>query len=171
VVNWRQLAGVFLILALALAACAGSGSTGSQGVLEGKEAIGFTLEDLDGNEVSLSDYRGSVVLLNFWATWCPPCMAEIPDFEQAYRARQGDGFVVLGINVEEPPELVKPFADELDVTYPLLLDQTGEVMKAYRAPGLPVSLVVDREGVIQARHVGYLSAGKLDEYLSKVLQE
>jgi peroxiredoxin len=98
-------------------------------------------------------------------------MAEIPDFEQAYRAYKDNGFVVLGINVEEPPDLVKPFAEELDVTYPLLLDQTGKIMKAYRAPGLPVSLVVDQEGVIQARHVGYLSAGELEKYLSTVLQE
>ncbi|NIV39462.1 MAG: redoxin domain-containing protein, partial [Anaerolineae bacterium] len=76
------------------------------GVNQGNLASDFTLETIDGTKVSLSDYRGDVVLVNFWATWCPPCRAEIPDLEAAYQARQGDGFVVLGINVEEPREAV-----------------------------------------------------------------
>ena len=141
-----------------------------QGVNQGNQARDFTLEALDGTEVSLKDYKGRVVLVNFWATWCPPCKAEIPDILSVYEDRKDDGFVVLGVNVEESLEQVEPFVDELRMTYPVLLDESGRLFKMYRGLGLPMSLIVDREGVIQVRHVGFLTADQLERYVTDLLQ-
>jgi peroxiredoxin len=160
-----------LILVVILVACGGDGKEELHGVNQGNQALDFALENLSGEEVSLSDFRGEVVVLNFWATWCPPCRAEIPDLEATYQAYREDGLVVLGVSVEDPVSLVEPFVAEMGMTYPVVLDKTGRVMKDYRAPGLPISLIVDREGVIRARHVGLLSAEQLDDYLEKVLKD
>ncbi len=167
--NWKIAVAALLLLAATIGACGGGASAGSAtGVNQGNLASDFTLETIDGTKVSLSDYRGDVVLVNFWATWCPPCRAEIPDLEAAYQARQGDGFVVLGINVEEPREAVAPFAQAIGMSYPVLLDRGGQVMKMYRAPGLPMSLILDRDGVIQVRHVGFLTREQLEGYLAEL---
>jgi len=124
---------------------------------------------LDSRQISLADYAGQVVLLNFWATWCPPCKEEIPAIERAYEAHRDDGFMVLGINDGEALEVVQTFASELGITYPVLIDRRGEVAAQYRRRGLPLTLIVDRDGVIQVRHEGYLTAGQLDKYLSGLL--
>ena len=165
----KLFAGVMLILAVFVVACTGPGSAEPQGINTGNRARDFQLEALDGSKVSLSDYRDKVALVNFWATWCPPCRAEIPDFEAAYRKYSGDGFVVLGVNVQEPRELVEPFVTQLDMTYPVLLDEQGRVMSEYRALGLPMSFLVDRDGVIQVRHMGVLTSAQLETYLAKFL--
>lgn len=167
--TWKRYAGTLLILAMMVAACSGSGAGEPQGVNEGNRARDFTLEALDGNTVSLEDHRGSVVLVNFWATWCAPCRAEIPDIQAIYDERQGDGFVVLGVNVEETREQVEPFVNEFNISYPVLLDESGRLLKMYRAMGLPMSVIVDQEGVIHARHIGYLSATQLERYLAELL--
>jgi cytochrome c biogenesis protein CcmG/thiol:disulfide interchange protein DsbE len=166
--KYVTLVAVLLLLAVFLGACGGDASAESTGVNQGNLAADFTLETVDGTEVALSDYRGNVVMINFWATWCPPCRAEIPDFEAAYQARQDDGFVVLGINVEEPREAVALFAQAIGMSYPVLLDRGGQVMKMYRAPGLPVSLFIDRDGVIRVRHVGFLTGEQLEKYLAQL---
>ena len=166
--NLKAIVAVLLLLAVVLGACGGGDSTGSTGVNLGNLASDFALETLDGTEVSLSDYRGKVVLINFWATWCPPCRAEIPDLEAAYQARQDEGFVVLGISVEEPREAVAPFAQAIGMSYPVLLDRGGQVMKMFRAPGLPISLILDRDGVIKVRHVGILTREQLEDYLAEL---
>ena len=167
--NWKILAGVLMLLAVTLVACGGGDSSGPTGVNKGNLASGFTLEALDGSSVSLDGYRGNVVLINFWATWCPPCRAEIPDIEQVYQARQDDGFVVLGVNEEEPRESVEPFVEAMGMTYPVLLDERGQVLKMYRAIGLPMSVLLDQDGVIQVRHVGALTMEQLEDYLAQVL--
>ena len=159
---------LLLVVALSIGSCAGSEGPGPQGINEGLVARDFTLPSLDGGDISLSDYRGSVVLVNFWATWCPPCRAEIPDIEAAYRERSADGFVVLGVNGQEPRETVEPFVKAQGMTYPILLDEQGTVASEYRVIGMPMSLLVDREGVIQTRHVGFLSADHLDRLLAGI---
>ena len=152
-----------------LVACTGSGSGKPQGVNEGIQAHDFTLKTLAGDRVSLSDYKGNVILINFWATWCPSCKAEIPDLEAAYRAHKGEGFVVLGVDLQEPRQAVERFVADMGMTYPVLLDENGSLMKEYRALGLPTSLIVDRDGVIRVRHAGSLSADQLDKYLADLL--
>jgi peroxiredoxin len=165
-IRWTFL---LLLLAPPLLACGGSESTLAAGIGQGNRAPNFQLQTLDGQEVSLEEYRGSVVLLNFWATWCAPCIEEVPALEAAYRARQADGFVVLGVNFQESPQDIEPFVEALDVSYPILLDTNGQVMKTFRAAGLPVSLLIDREGVIQVRHTGLLTGGQLADYMATLL--
>jgi peroxiredoxin len=161
--------GALVLVVLASAACGGTGTDVQIGISEGQRAPDFDLEMLDGRKVSLSDYRGQVVLLNFWATWCEPCRAEIAAMEAVLQARQGEPFVVLGVNYQESREEVRPFVVEVGMTYPILLDATGRVMQTYRAPGLPMSVVVDWEGVIQVRHAGVLTEAQLVGYLEKLL--
>jgi cytochrome c biogenesis protein CcmG/thiol:disulfide interchange protein DsbE len=150
-------------------ACTGPGSAAPQWINVGNRARDFTLSSLDGSEVSLSDYRGDVVLVNFWATWCAPCRAEIPALEAAYQARKDDGLVVLGVNIQESSQVIEPFAEEFAMSYPVLLDEQSRVMEAYRGLGLPMSILVDRDGVIQVRHVGILTAAQLESHLAKHL--
>lgn len=166
--DWKILV-ASLILVVLVAACSESGAAAPQGVNTGNVARDFTLETVEGNSISLKDYRGQVVLINFWATWCPPCRAEIPDLQSTYLERREDGFVVLGLNVEESRAVVQQFMDEVEMTYPVLLDEGGEVLQTYRANGLPMSVIVDPEGVIQVRHVGYLTAGQLEDYLAELM--
>jgi thiol-disulfide isomerase/thioredoxin len=168
--NWFWLVGLLLIVALVVTGCSGASEASvKKGVSQGSYALDFTLEALDGSEASLSDYAGSVVLVNFWATWCPPCRDEIPHFEEAYQAYQDEGLVVLGVNYQESAAEVEPFVQGFGVTYPILLDESGMLAKEYRAVGLPTSVLVDRDGVIQVRHSGYLSEGQLEQYLSELL--
>lgn len=161
---------VALLLALAvLAAACGPESAGpARGVQESQLAPDFTLDSLAGGELSLAYYRGSVVLLNFWATWCPPCELEMPDIEQAHRTYRDRGLVVLGINAQESPDVVQAYVDRMGLTFPILLDTRGQVQAQYRGRGLPMTLILDRDGVIQARHLGYLSAAALAQYLARV---
>jgi len=158
-----------MLLGPLLLACGGPDSEVRTGINQGNQAPNFRLKALDGQEVSLEDYRGSVVLLNFWATWCAPCIEEVPALEAAYRARHEDGFVVLGVNFQESPQEIEPFVEAMDVSYPILLDTNGQVMKTFRAVGLPVSLLIDEEGVIQVRHTGLLNGTQLAEYLATLL--
>ena len=167
---WKYVVVSLLLLALSLVACGGQDPPETTGINVGSVTVDFTLEALDGSEVSLSEYRGDVVLINFWATWCPPCRAEIPDIEDAYRARKDEGFVALGVSVEQTYDSVAPFVELAGMTYPVLLDELSQVYNTYRVPGLPTSLFVDEEGVIQARHVGQLSKAQLQEYLDQVLK-
>jgi peroxiredoxin len=167
------MVGLLILLSLGLVACAGSSTESKSppplGINTGNQARDFELESLDGSEVSLSDFQGDVVLINFWATWCAPCRAEIPDFEQVYQDRRDAGFVILGVNEQEAPEVIEPFVQELGMTYPVLLDERGQVMSEYRALGLPTSLLVDRDGVIRVRHTGVMTAAQLESHLSKLL--
>jgi peroxiredoxin len=156
-------------LLLVVAACSESGAAAPQGVNTGNVARDFTLETVDGGKVSLKDHQGQVVLINFWATWCPPCRAEIPDLQSTYLERGEDGFVVFGVNVEESRAVVQQFMDEMEMTYPVLLDEGGEVMQMYRANGLPMSVIVDAAGVIRVRHVGFLTASQLEDYLAELM--
>jgi peroxiredoxin len=168
--RWPPIAATILTLLAAslLAACAGPGQAAPRGIYEGYLAPDFGLKNLDGQRISLSDYRGEVVLVNFWATWCPPCRAEIPAIEAAYQQRNQEGFVVLGLT-DEPADLVQPFVDEMGMTYPVLLDEGGKVATKYRPTGLPMSLVIDRNGIIHTRHVGFLTDEQLAQYLAETL--
>ena len=164
----RVLAFLLLLLPLISVACSPGGSGQPEGITQGNLARDFTLETPEGRPVSLSDYRGQVVLINFWATWCPPCRAEIPGFETVYQANKDKGFMVLGINVEEGAQQVEDFLASTGVSFPILLDENGEVMKEYRALGLPMSVLLTPDGIIHTRHVGFLSDTVLEDYLAQI---
>jgi cytochrome c biogenesis protein CcmG/thiol:disulfide interchange protein DsbE len=121
----------------------------------GAAAPAFTLEQLDGPSVRFPEqYRGQVVAVRFWADWCPYCHDEMKGLEPVYRQHRDRGLVILAINVLQPPETVRPFVRELGISYDVLLDPQGEVTRDYRVMGLPMTFIVDRQGVIRARIVG-----------------
>ena len=134
----------------------------------GRAAPNFHLRDLGEGASSLTDYRGKWVLVNFWASWCGPCRSEVPDLQELTQRRPND-IVILGVNQQETREAAAKFADEFDVTYPVVLDRSGEVSQAYRAQGLPVSYLVSPDGVIVKAYRGRITDEDLealeDEYL------
>ena len=141
--------------------------------ITGSPAPDFALTALDGGEVSLSQFRGQPVLINFWASWCLPCRLEMPDLVRIYEANQTKGFVLLGINLTSQDALpdVKSFAEEFKMTFPVLLDETGEVANnLYRLRALPMSVFVDRSGTIIRIHIGAMTGAQIDEFVAEILK-
>ncbi|MEE4302420.1 MAG: TlpA disulfide reductase family protein [Pseudomonadales bacterium] len=122
----------------------------------GAPAPNFTLPSQDGSPVSLADLRGEVVLLNFWATWCPPCRQEMPLLDQLHSRYSPLGFTLLGVNVEQESELAKQFlANEVPVSFPVLFDPEESVSELYGVPAMPTSVLIDRKGNVRYIHHGY----------------
>ena len=120
----------------------------------GFAAPDFTLETLNGQTVSLSGLRGQAVLINFWATWCPPCRAEMPAIQQVYDRYRDQGFTVLAVNLQESDAQVAAFAEQFGLTFPIPMDRSGSVFARYRVRALPSTFFVDKEGIIQNVTVG-----------------
>ena len=111
----------------------------------------FTLAMPDGKKVSLKDYRGKVVFLNFWATWCPSCRTEMPDMSKLYQEFKGKGFEIVAVNVKDKRDDAMKFVQNMKLTYPIMLDPEGEVGLLYGAWGMPATYLIDRKGVVLAR--------------------
>jgi thiol-disulfide isomerase/thioredoxin len=118
------------------------------------EAIDFELEDLDGNTRSLSSFRGKVVFLNFWATWCGPCRIEMPSMQRVYNELKDEGFEIVAVDLREDKRVVKKFVKEYELTFPVLLDKTGTVGGIYSARSIPTTYIIDRDGFIVGRMIG-----------------
>lgn len=131
----------------------------------------FTLADLAGRAVALHDFRGRLVLVNLWATWCVPCREEMPALETLHRDWGGRGLAVLAVNHQEPPELAMAFAREYGLTLPVLLDPEGEVASRYRAVGLPATYLVDGRGMLVGTMLGFRDWRSRDAraYLDRLL--
>jgi len=116
----------------------------------------FTLEDMDGEPYSLGNYRGKVVMVNFWATWCPPCRRELPSMETLYQAFRDKDFTILAINQWETPDHVFAYMGQLEVfpDFPILFDRDSSVSQAYSVKGLPTTVLIDRRGHVVYRAVG-----------------
>jgi len=122
----------------------------------GFAAPDFTLKTPEGEEYSLSEFKGNAVLVNLWATWCPPCRAEMPAIEKMYQEYKDQGFVVLAVDMtyQDDPANVAPFIQKYGLTFPVLLEETGDVGAAYQLRSLPSSFFINRAGVIQEVVIG-----------------
>ena len=120
-----------------------------------EESPAFSTEDATGNPVDSTSFRGKLVVLNFWATWCPPCRLEMPAMERLYQEFRGQGLEIVAVNFMEPPDLVQAFAEEQKLTYPMLLDRKAEIAEQYGVMRLPETVLIGRKGEIIAKAIGY----------------
>ena len=132
-----------------------------------KPAPDFTLTSLDGDPVALSDHQGQAVMINFWATWCPPCLAELPLIE-SFAENHPDKLVVLAVNAGEERASVRNFVDKFGYDLQFLLDPSNSLASQYQVRGLPTSVFIDQQGLIQGMHIGLLDESLLSNYLSQV---
>ena len=126
----------------------------------------FTATTLSGETVHLTDYKGQVVMLNFWATWCPPCKAEMPTIQIAYKQYHEQGFTVLAINNREQATQIQPFANALALTFPIVLDTDSALQDTFAIKGYPTSLFISDAGEVYATHTGMLTPQQLDGYIA-----
>jgi thiol-disulfide isomerase/thioredoxin len=131
----------------------------------------LALENVDGEIESLEDYRDKVVLVNNWATWCPPCKAEIPTLEEYYKAHSAEGFVIIGIEAGEPQPEVSSFVKGAGITYPIWIDLKNASLRAFGTGGLPNSFVIDREGTVRLAWVGEINREMLEKYVTPIIAE
>ncbi len=132
----------------------------------------LTLTDIQGVSHSLAEYHGQVVLVNLWATWCPPCKKEMPTLQDFYDKYKENGFVVLAINDGDPKADVLRFVQDYGLTFPVWLDPTYIATdKAFNAPNLPTSFVIDRNGTIQLTWIGEINSRMLDKYVTPWIME
>ena len=174
---------VAVILAIAIAlpffpGCSGTSgrqpSTDATGLCEAEAApakLDLKLRDMNGIEVNLADFKGKPLLLNFWATWCPPCLEEIPYFVELSKKYKDDGLVILGISTDDTPDQVKPFANDLKMNYPVLigLDQP-DVERAFGAMwAIPVTIFVKKDGNVCKTHRGTQSKEFFEQHVRALL--
>jgi peroxiredoxin len=129
------------------------------------------LTDINGNPVSLSDYRGKTVLVNNWATWCPPCQAEMPTLEKYYEEYRGQNFVIIAIESGEPADQVADFVTQYGLTFPVWLDAKGLALDTFQNWELPSSYVVDKDGTLRLMWTGEISRAMLDAYVTPLLEK
>ena len=133
--------------------------------------LDFTLKDMNGANVTFADHKGKVVLLNFWATWCPPCKMEIPWFVEFQEEYGPKGFQVLGVSVDDPPEKLPPFAREFGTNYPLLVGADREDVQEAYGPifGIPVTVIIGRDGRVCKRHLGPVGKEQFESEIKSLL--
>ena len=135
--------------------------------LTGQTAPDFALKSSSGENLRLSEYRGDVVMVNFWATWCGPCRQEMPILDELYSRYQRVGFSLLGVNIDDNSSKAMNMVSELGVTFPVLFDSRKEVSELYDVDAMPVTLLIDREGTVRYVHQGY-KPGYEDKYLEQI---
>jgi peroxiredoxin len=131
----------------------------------------ISLTDLDGQPVSLADYAGQVVLVNNWATWCPPCKAEMPTLQAFFDDHREAGFALVAIDAAEPAERVQEFVENYGLTFAVWLDPQEKAMQAFRNDYLPSSYVLDKKGVVRLTWTGAISRETLEKYVTPLLEE
>ncbi len=154
-----------VVLGLAVSALASTGLASSG--LSGQPAPDFALKSSTGENLRLSEYRGDVVMINFWATWCGPCRQEMPLLDDLYTRYQRVGFNLLGVNIDDDSGRALAMIQELGVSFPVLFDDRKEVSKMYEVGAMPVTVIVDRAGQIRYVHQGY-KPGYENLYLDQV---
>ena len=135
--------------------------------LAGQPAPDFVLKSATGENIRLSEFRGDVVMINFWATWCGPCRQEMPLLDELYGRYQRVGFSLLGVNIDDDSHRAMAMVDELGVSFPVLFDKDKVVSKLYKVEAMPVTLLLDREGTVRHVHHGY-KPGSEQKYLNEI---
>jgi len=158
--NIKKISLALLVTVFAATSLASSG-------LEGQLAPDFALKSSTGENLRLSEYRGDVVMINFWATWCGPCRQEMPLLDELYTRYERVGFNLLGVNIDDDSRRAMQMIEELGVSFPVLFDARKEVSKLYEVDAMPVTVLVDREGNVRFVHHGY-KPGYEDKYLDQV---
>ena len=130
----------------------------------------FTLTDLDGNSITLADFKGKYLILNFFATWCGVCQAEMPELEKIYQDYQGKDLVVLAVNIGEDPDKVKDYLTANNYTLPVAFDQELTTAITYRVSSIPVTFFINEEGLIEGKHSGLIDYEQMAALLDKLLQ-
>jgi len=124
-------------------------------VEKGVVAPDFTFPDLNGNMVSLADFRGKVVFLNIWATWCPSCVEEMPSMEKLYQEMRGEDFEILAVSIDvQGAKIVTPFMEKYKLSFPALIDSHGRIKSLYQTTGVPETFIIDKEGIIVQKFIG-----------------
>ena len=154
----NRIAAIAATLAIAVPALAGSASA---------PAPQFTLTARGGRDVSLAQYHGQVVMINFWASWCGPCRQEMPLLESIYKKYNKLGFTLLGVNVEPDSQAADDWLKATPVTFPILYDKESKVSKLYEVAGMPSTVIIDRHGKLRMLHRGY-KPGDENEYLDSI---
>jgi len=138
----------------------------------GDTAPAFTLKTLDGNSVSLSDFKGHPVVINFWASWCPPCRDEMPVMVEAYRVHKDSGLIILAVNGRDQETSLRPvrrFVAEFQMPFPVLLDEHGSLRKRYRLRGLPTSVFIGADGLVRGLIIGPFTPATFETHLNEIL--
>lgn len=135
--------------------------------LAGQAAPDFALKSSTGENLRLSEYRGDVVMINFWATWCGPCRQEMPLLNDLFNRYQRVGFSLLGVNIDDDSRRAMQMVEDLGVDFPVLFDETKAVSKLYQVEAMPVTVIVDREGIVRYVHHGY-KPGYEQHYLTEI---
>ncbi len=169
----KKLTLLFLPLVLIFSLCANTNTEkGNSSDSPFSPAPDFTLTDLSGNQLMLSDYKGKVVFLNIWATWCPPCRTEIPGFVEAYAEYKDKGLEIIGISVDQGgTDKVIDFVKAFQINYPVVM-YTNQIIRDYE-PGraIPVTIIIDKDGMIRHKHIGYMDKGTLERYFFDLAEE
>ena len=131
----------------------------------------LALTDLQGEPVSIKNYRGQVILINNWATWCPPCKIEMPELQAYYTAHAAEGFVVVAIESGEPADQVASFVQEYGMSFPVWLDPRGTALEVFQNWNLPSSYVIDRDGMIRLSWTGGINQPTLEQYVTPLLEK
>lgn len=170
-----RLIGVVVVLTLALVSvviAAGPRSQRSAPQI-GRVAPDFSLKSTEGSILNLKSLIGQnkVIILNFWATWCPPCRAEIPEFIQFYKEHQADQVVLAAVNLQEDSKKVKDFAKKAGINFPILLDSEGKAAQAYQIYAIPTTFFIDGSGTIREKVEGSLSLSQLESIYRKLSKD
>jgi peroxiredoxin len=153
----NRIAAIVAAIAFAMPALAGTGGP----------APSFTLSSNDGKNVSLAQYQGQVVMINFWASWCGPCREEFPLLDSIYRKYNKLGFTMLGVNVEPDSKAANDWLKQTPVSFPILYDTDSKVSKLYEVAGMPSTVIIDRTGKVRVLHRGY-KPGDENEYMDSI---
>ncbi|MGD8784554.1 MAG: TlpA disulfide reductase family protein [Thioalkalispiraceae bacterium] len=163
----------FLLFILSTSLAVSSIASASQTTLDGAPAPDFTLKSRSGKNLRLSDFRGQVVMLNFWASWCGPCRTEMPILENFYKRYSKLGFVILGVNTESDTSKANAYLRDIKVSFPILYDTSSKVSKLYNIKAMPTTVMIDRNGKMRFLHQGYKAGYEKDykKQIKKLIRE